>query len=198
MRDDYFTQMYADSADPWGFEDRWYEERKRAITLASLPRRRYRRVFEPGCSIGVLSEALAGRCDHLVAADVVDVAVARTRARLARAGHAPDVRRWSLADPWPEEAYDLVVVSEVGYYLTEQALRGFAAEAARHLTADGHLVAVHWRHPVPEYPISGDRADAALRAGSGLTVVGEHLEADFRLTVLAPDPRSVAQVEGLA
>ncbi len=49
----YFDQMYAASADPWGFTSRWYEKRKYALTLAMLPRERYADAFEPGCSIGV-------------------------------------------------------------------------------------------------------------------------------------------------
>ena len=46
----YFDGMYAAAADPWGFEERWYERRKYAISLAMLPRERYRAAFEPGCS----------------------------------------------------------------------------------------------------------------------------------------------------
>ena len=33
----YFDAMYQAAADPWGFEDRWYEQRKYAISLALLP-----------------------------------------------------------------------------------------------------------------------------------------------------------------
>ena len=36
---DYFDGVYAAGPDPWGFTDRWYEERKRAVTLAALPDR---------------------------------------------------------------------------------------------------------------------------------------------------------------
>ena len=54
VRASYFDGMYADSPDPWGFTSRWYEGRKYAITVAMLPKARYREAFEPGCSIGVL------------------------------------------------------------------------------------------------------------------------------------------------
>lgn len=37
--------------DPWDFESRWYEQRKYALSAAMLPKPRYRRAFEPGCSI---------------------------------------------------------------------------------------------------------------------------------------------------
>ena len=50
----YFDEMYRDVEDPWNFETSHYEQRKYAITVASLPRSRYRSAYEPGCSIGVL------------------------------------------------------------------------------------------------------------------------------------------------
>ena len=59
---EFFDDFYGDQPDPWGFESRWYERRKRAITMASLPRETFRRAFEPGCSIGVLTAELATRC----------------------------------------------------------------------------------------------------------------------------------------
>ena len=52
----YFDDMYAANRDPWSLASRWYEQRKYAVTLACLTRPRYRRAFEPGCSIGVLTE----------------------------------------------------------------------------------------------------------------------------------------------
>ena len=51
----YFEEMYREDADPWGFETSPYEHRKYAVTVASLPKLRYRSAYEPGCSVGVLS-----------------------------------------------------------------------------------------------------------------------------------------------
>ena len=34
LPDAYFDRMYAASADPWQLQERWYERRKFAITLA--------------------------------------------------------------------------------------------------------------------------------------------------------------------
>jgi hypothetical protein len=79
----YFERMYAGNEDPWDFAGRWYERRKRDITLASLPERRYRNAFEPGCAIGLLTERLAARCDRVLAADTVDSAVRTARDRCA-------------------------------------------------------------------------------------------------------------------
>lgn len=194
----YFDEMYARSADPWGFTQRWYEQRKYAITVAMLPRRRYRRAFEPGCSIGVLSEALAPRCEALLAVDRSAVAVDTARTRLARFPHVR-VGQWALPS-WPARTFDLVVLSEVGYYFDEPELAGMLTAAVDSLEPGGHLVAVHWRHPVPEYPRSGDEVHAALAGTAGLASVARHREPDFALDVFArtpPEPRSVADLEGL-
>ncbi|HKV18953.1 MAG TPA: SAM-dependent methyltransferase, partial [Mycobacterium sp.] len=50
LPDDYFDRVYEGSADPWRLGERWYEQRKYAITMALLPHPRYRHAFEPGCS----------------------------------------------------------------------------------------------------------------------------------------------------
>ena len=85
----YFDAMYQAAADPWGFEERWYEQRKYAVSLALLPAVRYRSAFEPGCSIGVLTRLLAGRCDAVLSCDVAPPAV---RAAAGRTGDLPQVR----------------------------------------------------------------------------------------------------------
>ena len=84
--DEYFDAMYARSADPWQLADRWYERRKYAITMAMLPLPRYRHAYEPGCSVGVLTELLAARCDHVTATDVAEAALAATAERLDALG----------------------------------------------------------------------------------------------------------------
>ena len=35
--DDYFDQLYQDNDDPWHYQQRWYEQRKRQLCLAALP-----------------------------------------------------------------------------------------------------------------------------------------------------------------
>jgi hypothetical protein len=195
----YFDAMYAADPDPWGLSRRWYEERKYALTLAALPRRRYRSAFEPGCSVGVLTEQLAGRCDRLLAVDVAAAAVRATRTRLAGRSHVLVEQRAIPAD-WPAGGFDLVVLSEVGYYLDPLDLGRLARSAVAALEPAGDLVAVHWRHPVADYPLGGDAVHAELAASPGLERTCRHVEADFLLEVFARTPpaaRSVARAEGL-
>src|SRR5690349_13383131 len=102
--------MYEGSADPWQLGERWYEKRKFAITLALLPRPRYRHAFEPGCSVGVLTAMLATRCDRVTATDVAPAALDAARERVA--GDDVTLLRRSLDEPWPATDFDLIVLSE--------------------------------------------------------------------------------------
>jgi SAM-dependent methyltransferase len=192
----YFDRMYAAAADPWAFEERWYERRKYALTVAVLPRARYRRAFEPGCSIGVLTAALAPRCEQLLSVDISPLAVQRARARLA--GYAGVEVRQSALPEWPIGTFDLIVLSEVAYYFDDGDLTTVIDAAVTSLEPGGDLVAVHWRHPVAEYPQSGDAVHRAIRAHPGLATVSRLEELDFLLEVfrrVPPPAESVAQRE---
>jgi SAM-dependent methyltransferase len=191
--------MYQAASDPWGFENRWYERRKYALSLALLPAERYRSAFEPGCSIGVFSEQLASRCDALLCCDV---AAAPVRAAAARTRGLPQVRveRRELPGQWPAGRFDLIVFSELLYYFGADDLDRLLNNAAASLQPGGTLLAVHWRHPVADYPRSGDDVHRAIAAQPGLARLVSHAEPDFLAEVyLRSDgaPVSVAQATGL-
>lgn len=193
----YFDDFYSAGGDPWGFETRWYEKRKRDITLASLPREKFVSAFEPGCAIGVLTSALAERCDRVLATDISPAPLITARRRLAgRPGVTLQRRR--VPQEWPPGRFDLVVLSEVGYYCGTADLTQLIAAASSSLTDDGVLLACHWRHPVADYPMTGDTVHERIRQESGLDVLVQHVEEDFRLDVLVgPPARSVAHRDGL-
>lgn len=192
MSDDYFADMYAQSSDPWQLGDRWYEQRKYAITVAMLPMPRYRHAFEPGCSVGVLTRLLTDRCERITATDVVPEALAATDARLRADGRADrvDTRRLSLDEPWPADDFDLVVISEVAYYLTAATLRDVLDRECPRLAAGTTVVASHWRHRVDDYPLSGDEADEAIAATSGLHRLARYADDDVVISVFTKDSRA--------
>ncbi|HZR48198.1 MAG TPA: SAM-dependent methyltransferase [Streptosporangiaceae bacterium] len=195
----YFDAMYEAAPDPWGFEERWYEQRKYAISLALLPARRYSRAFEPGCSIGVFSHMLAQRCDSLLSCDLAARAV---RAAAQRTRDLPQVRveQREIPRDWPSGSFDLIVLSEFLYYFGDLDLDQVLDNAATALEPDGTLLAVHWRHPVVDYPRSGDDVHRALAAQPGLARLVRHTEPDFLAEAyIRTDgvPVSVAQATGL-
>ncbi|PVY96719.1 class I SAM-dependent methyltransferase [Actinomycetospora cinnamomea] len=196
---EHFDDIYAREDDPWGIEHGWYEERKRACVLAALPRERYARAFEPGCAGGALSAGLAGRCDALVCWDPVTRAVEAARARLAEQGHVR-VEQAAVPARTPDGTFDLVVVSELVYYLDADDREAFWRVVEDALRPGGHLLAVHWLREAPEYPVEGAAVHDELASRSAFARTVRHEEADFRLEVytrVPPAPRSVAEETGL-
>ena len=112
----FFDQLYEQNPDPWAFRERWYEQRKRALTLASLPRQHYGSIYELGCANGELSAGLAQRTDRLLCCDAAARAVELAQQRLS---HCPnvEVRQSRLPADWASGRFDLIVLSELGYYL---------------------------------------------------------------------------------
>jgi trans-aconitate methyltransferase len=179
----YFEELYATEPDPWSFEKRWYEQRKHALSVASLPRQHYERAFEPACSNGRLTGLLAARCTRLLAVDAIAAPVERARRRLARLPQVL-VEQRRLPEQWPEESFDLIVASEFLYYFEPTELATVLSLLLASLEPEGTLLAVHWRHPVPEYPLSGDAVHRVLSAEAGLALQAHHEEEDFLLDVL--------------
>ncbi len=177
--------MYAEADDPWQLGTRWYERRKYAITMALLPYQRYRHAFEPGCSVGVLTEALAQRCDHITSTDVSVAALDATHRRLTAAGAADRVRlmRGSLDQPWPAGSFDLVLLSELCYYLQPEVLRQTLEREVPRLAPTATVLAAHWRHAVDDYPMTGDQANDLIAATPGLHHLGRYLDPDVVIDV---------------
>ncbi len=176
-----FEADYARDPDPWGLASRWYEARKYALTLAALPEARYRRAFEPGCSIGVLTAGLAERCDYLLAADGVEAALDQARTRVERLGHV-DTARLIVPQDWPEGPWGLVVVSELGYYLDRSDLARLLDRAAATMEPGATLVAVHWRGET-DYPLSGDAVHGIIADHSSFQRFGGYVEDLFRIDI---------------
>lgn len=192
---EYFDAIYAHD-DPFGYRERWYEARKRALLLASLPAQRFDRVWEIGCSNGELTAELATRCDQLVATDLNARAVALATARTRLHDHV-DVRQARHPDTWPDGLFDLVVFSEVGYYLDVETLTRMARRLKSSLRGDGVLVACHWLAPFPQAPQSGRDVHRLLRRELGMQRVFGYGDADVRLDGWALHSESVAQRAGL-
>ncbi len=178
--------LHQSEADPWGVDTRWYERRKRALTLAMLPRPRFVRAREVGCSVGARTAALADRCDEVVGVDGSASAVEAAQARLADAAHV-DVRRALVPGDWPAGEFDLVVVSEMAYFLSPAALEGLAARIRDCLTADGVVVACHWRHDIEGWVLDGADAHARLLAELGLPEQSRYEDRDITLSLLGRD-----------
>lgn len=193
-RDTALDRLHQEIVDPWGVDSRWYEARKRELVLACLPARRYAAAWEAGCSTGALAAVLAQRCEQVTASDSSATAVAAARRRLA--GH-PGVRvvQRDLVEQWPADTFDLVVASEVGYFLSPRDLDRFATGVEAALRHDGVLVACHWRHRITGWPMDGPEVHRRLLERPGWSTQARYADADVEILVLgrrAVMPRSDA------
>ncbi len=178
----YFQQLYARDPDPWRFATSDYERDKYAATIAALPPGRFTRCFEVGCSIGVLTQALAARCDAVLAVDVAEAPLEQGRARCA---DQPGVRFEAMAvpDTWPPGRFDLVLFSEVLYYLGLAGIDDAARRTVESLLPGGTVVLVDWRGNT-DGACTGEEAAERFIAASGLDVVATTRAEMYRLDVL--------------
>jgi trans-aconitate methyltransferase len=178
-----FDAVYRADDDPWQVASSWYERRKLAILLATLPRERYRRVWEPGCGIGVATSALASRAAEVVASDSSSVAVEHARRRTAHLGHVR-VEHSPLPEVPLDGTVDLVVAAEFLFYLDNLPA---ALDAVWSVCEPGtQLVFVHWAHRPHDAFLSGlETQEAARRAADARrsTSLVRHHDIDFLLDV---------------
>ena len=191
---EHFDAMFAAKDDPWSYKTRWYEARKRDLTLACLPSARYASGYEPGCANGELSAALAQRCDRLVISDGSPGAVTAARERTRQLAHV-EVRQAWLPGQWPVERFDLIVISEWAYYLGANDIDTLALKIEASMESGGTLLACHWRHPIAGCVLDGDAVNRRLGNQLGWPRLLSLHDIDFRLDVWSSDPRSVAQRE---
>ena len=152
---EYFRQVYAASDDPWNFETSDYEKGKYAATLAALPKEHYENALEIGCSIGVLTQLLAHRCTRLLATDISQKAL---DAAIARCSNLHNITFQCLRFPeeLPDAKFDLIMVSEVAYYLSPADWHRAMQKLYEGLLPGGNIVLVHWLPEVHDYPQTGD------------------------------------------
>lgn len=186
----YFEQFHRRHDDPWGLDSRWYEKRKRDVLMSCLPQPSVARALEIGCAGGAVTAELRDRAEHVLAVDVSETALHRARARL---GDDPriELRQAQLPAEWPDGVFDLIVLSEVGYFWSHDDLAAAVDRIVDTLPDDGVLAACHWRHPFAEAPLTGDRVHAMIAARPELDQIVRHVEGDFLLDVFTRRRRVV-------
>ena len=155
LKKEYFEDVYQANDDPWNFETSEYEAEKYETTLNSLPEETYENAFEIGCSIGVLTEMLAERCEKLLATDVSEKALAQAKRRCADLPHVK-FKLMKFPEEFPAEKFDLILVSEVGYYLSPADWQTALEKIFDNLQKNGQVALVHWLPYVEDYPQTGD------------------------------------------
>ena len=182
----YFEKLYAATSDPWDYQTSVYEQEKYAATCEALQSRVFERGFEIGCSFGVLSRMLAAHCRSLLSVDLVEAVLDRAHRENAALDHLR-FERMEIPAAWPQGAFDLIVFSEVLYYLSLPDLLATAARTKDSLESNGMVVMVNWLGDTSA-PHTGDTAaDAFIRAVQpALRCHRQVRTSRYRLDILAP------------
>ncbi|MEV5499452.1 SAM-dependent methyltransferase [Nonomuraea fuscirosea] len=133
--------------DPWRYTSDSYELDRHAALLGCLPRRDYARILDVGCSEGVFTDLLSKA--HPAAETLgVDISAQAVRSAEGRAASAARFACLDIRRNAPQGAFDLVVCTEMLYYVGgSRSLRLVSRRLAGLLEPGGVLVA---SHPFPE------------------------------------------------
>jgi SAM-dependent methyltransferase len=176
----FFEARYQASSDPWRFASSTYELNRYQATLDTLSRSTYLRGFEPGCSVGVLTAALARRVEHLIACDIAETAVACAKERCRELRHVEIYHRDVVEGP-PLGSFDLMIFSELGYYFPVNRLAAMARQMASRLDPGGEFVAVHWLGTSTDHVLHGDVVHEVLAANLPCERIGGSRHDGFRI-----------------
>lgn len=182
----HFERLYQSNPDPWNFQTSPYEQEKYHRTVAALGDKRFAAGLEVGCSIGILTRMLADRCDRLVGVDIVE---APLRAAMARCADQQHVRfeRMSVPAAWPTGTFDLIVFSEVLYFLSTPDIERCVERVTTSLMPAGTVVLVNWLGTTDDPTPGNAAAEHFIRAASArLAIAIQERNDHYRLDVLKP------------
>ena len=159
----FFEAKYQKDSDPWRFASSMYELQRYEALVSELGTRRFRHAYEPGCSIGVLTERLAAVCETVEAVDFSPTAAQQARTRCAALPNV-QVRCAAVPESVPPSGYDLLVLSEIGYYFEASVWAQVLSALVAVMPAGGTVLAAHWLGESPDHRITGDQVHEVLLA----------------------------------
>ncbi len=178
-----FDELFGNDEDPWNFRTSDYERDKRVETLAILRDRRFASIIELGCANGTLTRELAAVCETVLGIDVSSVAI-----DLARR-HCRDVENAGFAEmevpaQWPDGAHDLLVFSEILYFLDAEEVKRVSKRAHASLMDSGLCLLVNWTGK-NDLSVSGDDAVAIFTGAADWKAETARSFPTYRLDVLS-------------
>ncbi|MCR8826687.1 nodulation S family protein [Pseudosulfitobacter koreensis] len=175
----HLDQLYADTDDPWNFRTSRYEQDKFAATREALGRADYAHALELGCGNGALARHLAPLCAAYTGVDAVARAVRAAQEAVPAArfvqGWVPD----DLPGEVTGETFDLIVLSEILYFLDRSALARLAGQIdARWPRAE--VLCVTWLGDTG-HSLTGAQALEAFNAAFDVPLSPVMRTADYRI-----------------
>ncbi|MBS1022236.1 methyltransferase domain-containing protein [Gluconobacter cerinus] len=156
---DVFENLFQQDPDPWDFESSPYEHKKLQRVLQCLPCSPIAFAVELGCAIGVGTLALTQRCQRILAVDASETALTKARQRCQEYALVSFIKAF-LPSAYPvvdAAGCDLVLISEILYFLSETDIQELAFQTTTSLKTTGHILIVNWTGET-DTPCTGDEA----------------------------------------
>jgi len=190
------------------------------MCLAVLPKAQYHNAIELGCGNGVFSALLASRCQALLSMDGNKQAVQLAKQHLAESAHLNVIQGViPNALPTAKSHFDLIIISEILYYLSPNDIDIVITWITQNLAVGGTLLCCHWRYAIDGFVMTGETVHQRLcqafnkgsdavepKQGQGqqidtknsaFTHQSKIIDSDFLLDVWQYSPESVAMQENL-
>src|SRR5690242_14025886 len=116
-----FEEKFRADIDPWDYTNSSFEHFKREVLLRACGVQKHGRGLELACAIGETTRHLARRCLRLLAIDASETALAEAKRRTSGMSSVT-LRRAMLPTQTPSGPFELIVVSEIAYYLNPREL----------------------------------------------------------------------------
>lgn len=154
-----FEQKFEADPDPWQTWDSRYEASKRASLSKAIGAGRYGRGLEIAAGNGSNTPMIARKTRRLIATEGAPAGADLVR-EAVYGMPSVEVVLHDVADRLPAHAFDLIVISELLYYLGPKPFGMLAREVSRTLQPGGRLVLLHH---VENFPDRARLADGVHR-----------------------------------
>jgi SAM-dependent methyltransferase len=156
-----FERKFRENIDPWDYTNSRFEHFKRDVLVRACGHDKHGRALELGCAIGETTRYLAPLCLRLVALDGSATAIVEAKRRV-RSAHVRFVQA-KLPGQMPRGQFDLIVISEIAYYLSLHELTHLAKRIATATARHGKIVLLHHRRHFQDAAQAPNLAHLRLR-----------------------------------
>ena len=137
---EHFDRVYAAvSRDAWGYERAEFATRRFQFLLQMLPPSPVSAALEVGCAEGQFTRVLAQHAEHVLACDISESAIERAR-QTCLGLHNVRFMCMDIRKGLPDEPLDLILFSDVLYYLSKREVIRVLEDSARSLRPGGFLM----------------------------------------------------------
>lgn len=169
-----FDAHYKRYTNPFSLKGKKYEKQKLSDTLRLISAPHIEIAIDYGCGIGDASIALSGRANRILSIDGSAVALERLGARImGRRLKNIELRHATIDDPWPiatAERADLILASEVLYYLSASELRAIGPLFRSSLRDEGRMLTCHYRKPFHDRILENEEVHHILVCSMGVVI----------------------------